>query len=96
MPIAPLNRIFRNHGHLYAYDAEAMISALTGAGFYASREDKLYERSRPEVAGRFRRTRRRVTLCGRNHLAFLLAVMVQSKREVLRPLPALWNDPLFP
>ena len=33
MPIAPLNRIFRDHGHLYAYDAEAMISALTRAGF---------------------------------------------------------------
>ena len=33
MPIAPLNRIFRDHGHLYAYDAEAMISALTSAGF---------------------------------------------------------------
>ena len=32
-PIEHVNRIFRDHGHLYAYDAEYMCAVLQSAGF---------------------------------------------------------------
>jgi hypothetical protein len=32
-PIEPLNRIFRDHGHLYAYDFCSMQEMILSAGF---------------------------------------------------------------
>ena len=32
-PIMPVNRIFREHGHLFAYDAETLTMLLKNAGF---------------------------------------------------------------
>lgn len=49
LPIDPLNRIFRHHGHRYAYDFESMrelilsagFSSATKASFMQSRDHKL-------------------------------------------------------
>jgi hypothetical protein len=33
LPIEPLNRIFRDHGHLYAYDFSSMQEMILSTGF---------------------------------------------------------------
>ena len=48
-PMVPMNRVFREHGHLYAYDAQTMCALLLQAKFKEPGKTKFMEGRDPQL-----------------------------------------------